>query len=193
MWRPLQSRLFLSRNEPADQGFSSSTDHHRALLKRIVILDARVHGSNGRLGGRWPQVAEDLMHHSNRVYGIGLFNSSRKGYVLGTPKTARAVRDVPILDDGLFRDLGIYLRQHPHRDNLEAGPWPGKVPGHNKRSYEHTFDPKGFYRYTFKPAATRAGLDGLHFHELRHTFATLALESRALDMHQLSRAMGHAS
>lgn len=116
-----------------------------------------------------------------------------KGYVLGTPKTARAVRDVPILDDGLFRDLGIYLRQHPHRDNLEAGLWPGKVPGHNKLSYGHTFDPKGFYRYTFKPAATRAGLDGLHFHELRHTFATLALESRALDMHELSRAMRHAS
>lgn len=116
-----------------------------------------------------------------------------KGYVLGTPKTARAVRDVPILDDGLFRDLGVYLRQHPHRDNLEAGLWPGKVPGHNKLSYEHTFDPKGFYRYTFKPAATHAGLDGLHFHELRHTFATLALESRALDMHELSRAMGHAS
>ncbi|KQY75852.1 hypothetical protein ASD13_06325 [Microbacterium sp. Root1433D1] len=116
-----------------------------------------------------------------------------KGNVLGTPKTARAVRDVPTLDDGLFRDLGVYLRQHPHRDNLEAGLCPGKVPGHNKLSYEHTFDPKGFYRYTFKPAAARAGLDGLHFHELRHTFATLALESRALDMHELSRAMGHAS
>ncbi|MEV8265648.1 tyrosine-type recombinase/integrase [Microbacterium sp. NPDC077057] len=116
-----------------------------------------------------------------------------KGYAVGTPKTARAVRDVPILDETLFRDLGVYLRNHPHRDNLEAGLWPGKVPGHNRLSYERAFDPKGFYRYTFKPAATRAGLDGLHFHELRHTFATLALESRALDMHELSRAMGHAS
>lgn len=116
-----------------------------------------------------------------------------KGYVLGTPKTARAVRDVPNLDDGPFRHLGVYLRQHPHRDNLEAGLWPGKVPGHNKLSYDRAFDPKGFYRYTFKPAATQTGLDGLNFHELRHTFATLALESRALDMHELSRAMGHAS
>ncbi|WP_336646279.1 tyrosine-type recombinase/integrase [Microbacterium sp. USHLN186] len=116
-----------------------------------------------------------------------------KGYRVGTPKTARAVRDVPILDETLFRDLSSYLRNHPHRDDLEAGLWPGKVPGHNKLSYERVFDPKGFYRYTFKPAATRAGLDGLHFHELRHTFATLALESRALDMHELSRAMGHAS
>lgn len=30
------------------------------------------------------------------------------------------------------------------------------------------------------------------FHELRHTFATLALESGALDMFELSRALGHA-
>lgn len=103
------------------------------------------------------------------------------------------MRDVPIRDETLFRDLGSYLRDHPHRDNLEAGLWPGKVPGHNKISYERDFEPKGFYRYTFKPAATRAGLDGLHFHELRHTFATLAPESCPLDMYELSRAMGHAS
>ncbi|WP_308491299.1 tyrosine-type recombinase/integrase [Microbacterium terrisoli] len=116
-----------------------------------------------------------------------------KGYITAAPKTAHARRDVPILDDDLFRDIGVYLRHHPHRDNLEAGLWPGKVPGHNRLSYDRDFDPKGFYRYTFKPAATRAGLDGLHFHELRHTFATLALELRALDMFELSRAMGHAN
>ncbi|WP_198159052.1 tyrosine-type recombinase/integrase [Microbacterium aurum] len=116
-----------------------------------------------------------------------------KGYITGAPKTARAVRAVPILDEGLFRDIGVYLRNHPHRDDLEADLWPGKVPGHRKVSYEYAFDPKGFYRYTFKPACDRAGLRGLHFHELRHTFATLALESGALDMHELSRAMGHAS
>jgi len=45
-------------------------------------------------------------------------------------------------------------------------------------------------RYTFND---RAGLSGLHFHELRHTFATLALESRALTMYELSVAMGHDS
>lgn len=116
-----------------------------------------------------------------------------QGYIVGTPKTARAVRTVPILDEGLFRDLGMHLRSHPHRDDLEAGLWPGKVPGHNRLSYDREFDPKGFYRYTFRPACDRAGLAGLHFHELRHTFATLALESGALDMHELSRAMGHAS
>jgi integrase len=71
--------------------------------------------------------------------------------------------------------------------------WPGKVPGHSVLTYEREFDPKGFYRYTFKPARDRANLSGLHFHEFRHTFATMALASRALTMYQLSVAMGHKS
>lgn len=115
-----------------------------------------------------------------------------KGYITGAPKS-RQTRTVPILDDALFRDLGRYLRNHPHRDNVEAGLWPGKVPGHRKISHEYAVDLKGFCRYTFKPACDRASLAKLHFHELRHIFATLALESGALDVHELSRAMGHAS
>ncbi len=60
-------------------------------------------------------------------------------------------------------------------------------------SYDHALDPKGFYRYTFKPAARRAGFPDLKLHELRHTFATLALEFGALDMWELSKALGHSS
>lgn len=100
---------------------------------------------------------------------------------------------MPILDEALYQDLSAYLAAHPRRSDPDAGLWPGKVPGHSIISYDHAFDPKGFYRYTFKPAARRAGFPELHLHELRHTFATLALESKALDMHELSRAMGHAS
>lgn len=116
-----------------------------------------------------------------------------QGYQTGTPKSRAGKRDVPILDDTIFQDLGALVRSHPKRHDLEANLWPGKVPGHNRLSYEHAFDPKGFYRYTFKPACDRAGLSGLHFHELRHTFATLALESGQLSMYELSVAMGHES
>lgn len=63
----------------------------------------------------------------------------------------------------------------PNRKQSQASLWPRKVPGHNKLSYD------------------RAGLSGLHFHELRHTFATLALGLRALTMYELSGAMGHES
>uniref|UniRef100_UPI00313DCE03 tyrosine-type recombinase/integrase n=1 Tax=Frigoribacterium sp. CFBP 8751 TaxID=2775277 RepID=UPI00313DCE03 len=37
------------------------------------------------------------------------------------------------------------------------------------------------------------GMPDLKLHELRHTFATLVLESGAFDMFQFSRLMGHAS
>jgi hypothetical protein len=66
---------------------------------------------------------------------------------------------VPILDDGLLRELEEHISAHPKAVA-------GEGPGHSKLSYDHEFDPKGFYRYTFKPAAGRAGFRGLHVHEL---------------------------
>lgn len=70
---------------------------------------------------------------------------------------------------------------------------PGKVRGHSALTYDRPFDPQGFYRYSFKPAARLIGTPELKLHELRHTFATLVLESGAFDMFELSRLMGHAS
>jgi len=133
----------------------------------------------------------DLLHAEVRVRLSKTATS--KGWVTDAPKSARSVRDVPILDDGLLADLRAHIEAHPRGDDPDAGLWPGKVPGHSIVSYDHPFDPKGFYRYTFTPAARAAGFPALKLHELRHTFATLALESGALDMHELSRAMGHAS
>ena len=67
------------------------------------------------------------------------------------------------------------------------------MPAHNTLSYDHRFDHMGFYRYSFEPATQRAGMAGLPFHELRPTFATVALESEAVAMFELSRVMGHES
>ena len=65
--------------------------------------------------------------------------------------------------------------------------------GHPVLTYDRPFDPRGFYRYTFKLAAQSTGLPTLKLHDLRHTFAPLALEPVASDMFELSRLMGHAS
>ena len=100
---------------------------------------------------------------------------------------------MPVLVDSLLAELTAYLESHPHRANPDAGLWPGKVKGHPVLTFERPFDPKGFYRYTFKPAARAIGIPALKLHELRHTFATLVLESGAFDMFELSRLMGHAS
>lgn len=148
-------------------------------------------------GLRIGEVAALQIRHIDMLHGLVLVRLNKthtsKGYVTGSPKSKAGRRDVPILDEVLFRDIGVYLRNHPRAGDPHAGLWPGKVPGHNKLSYDREFDPKGFYRYTFKPACERAGLSGLHFHELRHTFATMALTSRALTMYELSVAMGHES
>ena len=41
-----------------------------------------------------------------------------QGYIIGTPKSRAGRRDVPILDETLFRDLDMHVRAHPHRHDL---------------------------------------------------------------------------
>jgi integrase len=113
--------------------------------------------------------------------------------VVGVPKTANSKREMPILVDSVMSELRDYLAEHPNRSDPDAGLWPGKVKGHPILTYDRPFDPKRFYRYTFKPAAKSIGLPTLKLHELRQTFATLVLESGTFDMFELSRLMGHAS
>lgn len=116
-----------------------------------------------------------------------------RGYVVELPKTANSKREVPILVDSVVSELRDYLAEHPNRGDPEAGLWPGKVKGHPILTYDRPFDPTGFYRYTFKPAARSIGLPTRKLHKLRHTFATLVLQSGAFNMFELSRHMGHAS
>ena len=93
----------------------------------------------------------DLLHKEVRVH-LNMTHTST-GYVIGVLKTANSKREVPILVDSLVTDLRDYLTQHPHRGDPDAGLWPGKVKGHPILTYDRPFDPKGFYRYTIKPAA----------------------------------------
>lgn len=97
----------------------------------------------------------------------------KEGWIYTTPKSERSHRAVPLLTDSLIVELTAYLQQHPHRTDPDAGLWPGKIKGHPLATYERAFDPKGFYRYSFKPAARGLGMPTLKFHELRHTFASL--------------------
>lgn len=132
----------------------------------------------------------DLLHGEVRAHRN--MSHTSKGYVVSTPKTTHSRREVPILVDSLLADLEAYLEEHPLRADPNASLWPGKIKGHPVLTYERPYDPKGFYRYTFKPAAAKAGLPDLKFHELRHTFATIALESGET-IFEVSRWLGHSS
>src|SRR3954453_10428904 len=47
-------------------------------------------------------------------------------WVVQEPKSARSRRRVPILDDELLHDLGVFLAAHPRRDERDAQLWPSK-------------------------------------------------------------------
>jgi site-specific recombinase XerD len=50
--------------------------------------------------------------------------------------------------------------------------------------------PEAILEYNFKIAAAEAGLDDLHFHDLRHTFAT-RLVQRGVELYAVQRLLGH--
>lgn len=132
----------------------------------------------------------DLLHKEVRVERTMTW--VKEGWIYTTPKSERSRRSVPLLSDSLIDELTAYLGQHPSRSDPDAGLWPGKIKGHPLATYDRAYDPKGFYRYSFKPAARELGMPTLKFHELRHTFASLMV-SYGVSMFELSRLMGHGS
>ncbi|MFR3685771.1 MAG: tyrosine-type recombinase/integrase [Enterococcus sp.] len=58
-------------------------------------------------------------------------------------------------------------------------------------SNNHPMEPR-LLSYHFKRVAKKAALDHIHFHQLRHTFATRCIEAKA-DIVSVSTLLGHAS
>lgn len=71
---------------------------------------------------------------------------------------------------------------------LAAGGWLFPSPRHAGR---HA-DPGGWVDHHFRPALERAGIRGLVFHGLRHTYAT-RLREAGEDLDTIQRLLGHAS
>ena len=114
------------------------------------------------------------------------------GWVVGSPKSARSTRTVPILHAPLVDALAAYLAEHPHRTDPDAQLWPGRALGTHALDWDRTFDHQSFYRWYFKPALRKIGLAGTRFHDLRHTYASI-LFAAGIEVHKVSRWMGHAS
>lgn len=115
-----------------------------------------------------------------------------KGWQVGTPKSARSTRTVPILHAELLADLHAYLAEHPRRADAEAWLWPGHTPRSPLPDWDRTFDYGSFYGMVFKPALARTGLAGTRFHDLRHTYASLMFAA-GIEPYKVSRWMGHGS
>jgi integrase len=118
------------------------------------------------------------------------------GWSFGPPKTARSNRDVPLRRD-LLDSLREYLETHPYRTDPDAALWPGRVQGgygegKSALDYDRQFDIGSLYKHYFLAASRRVGLDGLKWHSLRHTYASL-MAGAGIDIYKVSRWMGHSN
>lgn len=113
---------------------------------------------------------------------------------VGTPKSKRSTREVPILDNALLSPLREYLFAHPHRANPDALLWPGQMPGTHIVDYSRVVDVASFRRNCLRPALRALDMPEMRFHDLRHTCASLMLSREVRRKpHEVSRWMGHAS
>lgn len=129
-------------------------------------------------------------------------------WVEHTPKSGKK-RVVPLMTDWLVDDLRAYLAGHPNATDPDAPLFPGTRPGANGGSpktnsqrsgqldWSSPWEPGTFVRRRFRPAVSAAGVmtesgGGVRFHDLRHTFASLAA-SKGIPSAQVAAWMGHAN
>lgn len=103
-------------------------------------------------------------------------DGSRTRIVVGTPKSDTSVRVIPITDYA----AELCARMNPHR--AEAYVLTGT---------ERYMEPR-VLQYRMKKYTQACSLEGVHFHTLRHTFATRAVEV-GFEIKSLSEVLGHAS
>lgn len=115
-----------------------------------------------------------------------------KGWVIGTPKSKRSTREVPLLDSQLISDLRTYLLAHPKSGQPDALFWPGRAPGSRELDFDRVLDGSTFARNHFKPALEKAKLPQMRIHDLRHTAASLWLAA-GFQSYEVSRWLGHAN
>lgn len=118
-----------------------------------------------------------LLHIGATMQRIQLENSDvRTKVVISEPKSACSIRDIP-----LSAQLISYFRQF--YENLPDGAF--LLTGEVSR-----FTEPAALRYYFGKLTEACELEGVHFHTLRHTFATRCVEA-GVDIKTLSEILGH--
>jgi len=113
-------------------------------------------------------------------------------WVVGTPKSRRSTRDVPLMHSGLIADLRRYKMSHPRSGDGDALLWPGRNVGSHVLNYDHVLDVGSFRRNYFRPALRALGMPDMRVHDLRHTAASLWLAA-GFKPYEVSRWLGHAN
>ena len=116
----------------------------------------------------------------NRTLSINKSVARQNGkLVISTPKTPNSIRTV-LLPEDTVKLLVEEHERHPANSYLFPSPRTGE-----------TWDPDGFRRLHDR-IIKEIGAEHVRFHDMRHTFATLALKN-GVDVRTLSETLGHFS
>ena len=157
-------------------------DDRLANLYHLILFTGMRHGE--AIGLRWEDVDLEgrclsVVQQITEVHGRG---------VVGTPKTKRGTRLIPIDDDTV-----AILRRHQEMQDVERAAW---GPAWNDAGLVFTREdgralrPEDATRH-FQALAQQSGLPAIRLHDLRHTNASLALEA-GVEMKVVSDRLGHS-
>lgn len=130
---------------------------------------------------RWKDISfsDNTIHINNTVQRIKDTNpnaDSKTILMIGTPKSEKSRRTIPLMPDIAA------LCQQFYKNNQECFVLTGN---------EKCMEPRNLQRY-LKKYTKECDLENIHFHTLRHTFATRCIEV-GFDVKTLSEVLGHAS
>ena len=112
------------------------------------------------------------------------------GFVFSPPKTTRGKRDIELRSEAVEA-----LRLHRKLQSEERMRLGGVPEDHGLVFPSTTGTPirrQNLHRRSFKPLLEEAGLPDVRFHDLRHTFASIAL-GKGANINTVSKMLGHSS
>lgn len=122
----------------------------------------------------------------NRLKKIDDKGDKKTEIVVGTPKSAKSIRDIPFTAS-FAETLQEYMEVSKKNQNIRQLRDTDFVIAYRRGK---PTEPKSLQK-CFHRIADSAGISGATFHSLRHTFATRAIE-KGVDVKTLSVLLGHA-
>ncbi len=184
----LSAKIKLPKDTANTMKILSSAEQQRLIiflnsefdLQKLGVLVCLYTGIRlGEICGlRWEDV--DFTNNTIKIRRtIQRINNESGGtrFLIDTPKTQKSIRDIPVPDF-----LMGYLQEY-RCSNLSAYVLTGTTQFTQPRTYQNRF--KAFLRDSGLP-------EDFHFHTLRHTFASRAIEL-GFDPKTLSEILGHAN
>jgi integrase len=121
---------------------------------------------------------------SANIVMLALLTGARRGELLN------ATWDQFDLATGVWTKPSSHTKQkRPHRTPLSPEAWQLLTAMHAERTGERLFAGKGV-RYAWEKVRRQAGLDGVRFHDIRHSYASL-LASSGQSLPVIGRLLGH--